>query len=172
MSDIPRETSDCISPLVIVVSKKEVLERNIQPALHVLRSLMESPEISKVYKENVEIIFQGYNDNISELFKNKHVREYVNLLDDEFPYWFFFLSKEYRGLQNMAHCVIPPFLTDKRKREVVSERVVDYYLMNRWLPAMSHLCRFVGCSTEEINELADRGVRYIESSRFNKCGYH
>jgi hypothetical protein len=65
--------------------------------------MMESPEISKVYKENVEITFQGYKDNISELFKDKHVREYVNLLDDEFPYWFFFLSKEYRGLQNMVH---------------------------------------------------------------------
>ena len=41
MSDIPIEASDHISPLVIVVSKKEVLERNIQPALDVLRSLMD-----------------------------------------------------------------------------------------------------------------------------------
>jgi len=97
MSDIPRVESDYISPLVIVVSKKEVLERNIQPALDILRSLMVSPEISKAHKENVKVIFQGYNDNIAELYKIKPVREYVNLLDEEFPFWFFFLSKEYLG---------------------------------------------------------------------------
>ncbi|MEI7813011.1 MAG: hypothetical protein WCJ01_11415 [Ignavibacteria bacterium] len=171
MSYMPREVSDHISPLVIIVSKKEVLERNIQPALHVLRSLTVLPEISKAYKENVEITFQGYRDNISELFKSKPVREYVNLLDDEFPFWFFFLSKECRGLQNMVHCYIPPFLTDKGKREVFPERI-GYYLTHRWLPAMTHLGQFAGCSEEEISELADRGVRYIESGRFNNCGYH
>jgi hypothetical protein len=140
MSDIPREVGDHISPLVIVVSKKEVLDRNIEPALNVLRSLMESPEISKVYKENVKIIF-------------------------------FFLSKEYLGLQNMVHCFFPPFRTDKGKRELFPERIGNY-LRHRWLPAMSDVCKFAGCSEEEINELADRGVRYIESGRFNNCGYH
>jgi hypothetical protein len=171
MSDIPIEVSDSVSPLVIVVSKKEVLERNIQPALDVLRSLMESPEISKAYKENVDIIFQGYSDNISELFKSKPVREYVNLLDNEFPFWFFFLSKECRGLQNMVHCFIPPFRTDRGKQAVFPESI-GYYLTNRWFPAMSHICQYAGCSQEEINELADRGMRYIESSRYNSCGYH
>jgi len=171
MSDIFEEESDHISPLVIIVTKQEVLERNIQPALNVLRSLMESPEMSKAYKENVEIIFQGYSDNIPELLKSQPVREYVNLLDEEFPFWFFFLSKEYLGLQNMVRCFLPPYRTDSGAREVSPERV-DYYLMNRWLPAMSHICHYAGCSEEEINELADRGVRYIESGRFNNCGYH
>jgi len=171
MSDIPRVESDYISPLVIVVSKKEVLERNIQPALDILRSLMVSPEISKAYKENVKIIFQGYNDNIAELYKIKPVREYVNLLDEEFPFWFFFLSKEYLGLQNMVHCFLPPFRTHRGKREASPESI-GYYLTNRWLPAMNHICQYVGCSEEEINELADRGVQYIESGRFNNCGYH
>ena len=171
MSDISGEVSDSVSPLVIVVSKKEVLERNIQPALDVLRSLMVSPEISKAYKENVKIIFQGYNDNISDLYKINAVREYVNLLDEEFPFWFFFLSKEYLGLQNMVHCFLPPFSTDKIKREAFPESI-GYYLTNRWLPAMGHICQYVGCSQEEINELADRGMRYIESGRYNSCGYH
>ena len=170
MSDIPRDVSDPTSPLVIVVSKKEVLERNIQPALHVLRSLMGSPEISKAYKENVEIIFHGYHDNISELFKSKPVREYVNLLDEEFPFWFFFLSKEYLGLQNMVHCFLPPFRTDRGKRE--APEMIGNYLMYRWFPAMSDVCKYAGCSEEEINELANRGVRYIESGRYNNCGYH
>jgi hypothetical protein len=171
MSDIPTEVSDSLGPLVIVVSKKEVMDRNIEPALDVLRGLMLSPEISKAYKENVKIIFQGYNENISELYKIKAVREYVNLLDEEFPFWFFFLSKEYLGLQNMVHCFLPPFRTDKGKRELFPERI-DHVLMNRWFPAMSHICKFAGCSEEEVNELANRGMRYIESGRYNSCGYH
>jgi hypothetical protein len=171
MLDNPEAVSDHINPLVIVVSKKEVLERNIQPALDVLRSLMVSPEVSKAYKENVKIIFQGYNDNISDLYKIKAVREYVNLLDEEFPFWFFFLSKEYLGLQNMVHCFLPPFRTDRGKREA-SPEIIGHYLTNRWFPAMSHICQFAGCSEEEVNELANRGMQYIESGKYNNCGYH
>lgn len=169
--DLLSELNNDISPLVIVVSKEEVLERNIEPALHILRSLMNTPEISNAYKENVEITFQGYNSNITELLKSKLVREYVNLLDNEFPFWFFFLSKDYLGLQNLVHCFLPPFVTDKEKREVFPERI-GFYLIHRWLPAMSDVCQFAGCSKEEINELADRGVRYVETSRYNNCGYH
>jgi hypothetical protein len=171
MADFIKEESHHINPLVIVVSKKEVQDRNIQPALDVLRSLIESPEISKMYKENVEIIFQGYSENVSELFKIKPVQEYVNLLDNEFSFWFYFLSKEYLGLQNMIHCFLPPFLTDKGKRELFPERV-GYYLANRWFPAMNHMCQYTGCSKEEIAELINSGMRYIESGRFNNCGYH
>jgi len=171
MSDFLNVASDYISPLIIVVSKKEVLERNIQPALDILKSLMETPEIAAKYKENVEITFQGYNDKISELCKSKPVREYVNLLDNEFPFWFFFLSKEYLGLQNMVHCFLLPFQTDRGKREVFPKRIDDY-LTNRWFPAMNHICRYTGCSKEEINELTDRGMRYIESGKFNNSGYH
>ena len=171
MSDILKKVSDRINPLIIVVSKKEVQDRNIEPALDVLRSLIVLPEISKMYKENVEIIFQGYNINSSELFKIKPVREYVNLLDNEFPFWFYFLSKEYLGLQSMIHCFIPPILTDEGKREVFPDRI-GYYLMNRAFPAMNHICQYVGCSKEEIEDLINSGMRYIESGRFNNCGYH
>lgn len=165
MSDFLGEVSDYIDPLVIVVSKEEVLDRNIQPALTLLNRLKESPEIAAKYKENVEIAFHGYDDNPFELFEIQPVREYVNLLDNEFPFWLFFLSKEYLGLQCIIHCFLPPFRNDKGKSEHYPQRI-GQYLMDRWFPAMNHICEYVGCSEEEIEELTERAMRYIETGRF------
>ena len=167
MSDFLTEVSDYIDPLVIIVSKKEVINRNIQPALTILKSLLESPEIAAKYKENVEISFHGYDDNTLELFEIDPVREYVNLLDDEFPYWLYFLSKEYLGLQCIIHCFLPPFLTDEGKRKHFPQSI-GKYLMDSGFPAMNQICQYVGSSEGEIEELTERATRYIQTGRFKK----
>ena len=159
------EMSDFVQPFVIVVSKEEVLARDIQPALALLKRLLESPEIARKYKENVDIAFHGYDDTTWELFEIEPVREYVNLLDNEFPFWLYFLSKEYLGLQCIIHCFLPPFLTDEGKRKIFPERI-GKYLMNRGFPAMNHICQYAGCSEDEIEELTERAMQYIETGRF------
>lgn len=156
-----------IDPLVIVVSRKEVLDRDIKPALTALNRLLESPETVKKYKEKVEIAFHGYDDTTAELFEIDAVREYVDLLDNEFPYWLFFLSKEYLGLQCIIYCFLPPFLTDEGKRKHFPSRI-GQYLMNRGFPAMNHICQYAELSEREIEELTERGLRYIEKGRFKE----
>ena len=55
-------------PLIIVVSKDEVLSGDILPALGSLKKLIESPKIAKSFKEKMEIAFHGYNKHPEELF--------------------------------------------------------------------------------------------------------
>lgn len=165
MSKLLNDLSDYVEPLVIVVSKQEVNSRDTLPALSILNKLLSSPETARKYKENVEIAFHGYDDNAFELFEIDAVREYVALLDDEFPFWLYFLSKQYLGLQCIIHCFLPPFLTEEGKRDVFPERI-GMYLMNRGFPAMNHICEYVGCSEEEIEKLTERAMQYIETGRF------
>jgi hypothetical protein len=44
----------------------------------------------------------------------REVREYASTLDDQFPYWLFFLTKQGLGLQRITYCFIPPHLSPNR----------------------------------------------------------
>lgn len=83
-------------------------------------------------------------------------------LDDQFPFWLFFLSKSGTGLQCIAYCFLPPFLTPVGKAEIFPERLNDL-LTQRWFPAMNQICDWVGFSEDEIEALTDRSVDYLLS---------
>jgi len=148
------------SPLTIVVSKEEVQSGNIVPALSSLKKLIETPEVAKSYVENVDIAFDGYNDYSEELFEIVEVRDYVYKLDDEFPYWLYFLSKKHLGLQALFLCFLPPFLTEEGKQKHFPEKI-NNLLSNRWIPALTHLCEFVGSDENDRDAIAERAMQYI-----------
>lgn len=151
-------------PLIIIVSQQEVLDLNIQPALSVLSRLLESPKIALACMEKVDIGFAGYDDVTSELFEIPQVRDYVRKLDDQFPYWLFFLSKHDLGLQCLMFCHLLPFLTDKGKAEHHPKQLHDL-LIRRWFPAMNQAAAFAGVE-DEIEALTDRAMMYFTEGRF------
>ena len=88
------------------------------------------------------------------------MREFVYALDEHFPYWLFFLDKKALGLQCLAYCFLPPFLTREAKQRILPERLNDL-LTKRWFPAMNQMCEAVGFSEEQIEALSDRSVQYL-----------
>lgn len=145
---------------VIVVSREEVVAKDTASVLDALRVLVASPEAALSLFESVDIAFHGYNDRHAELFEIQEVREFVYALDEQFPYWLFFLDKSALGLQCLAYCFLPPFLTQEAKQTVYPERLDDL-LTKRWFPAMNQICEWVGFTEEEISILTDRSVEYL-----------
>lgn len=146
----------------IVVSKQEVLALDTRSVMTALRALIASPVAAKRWFESVDISIDGYNHVAEELFEIPEVREYVGKLDDEFPFWLFFLSKRNLGLQCIAYCFLPPFLTPDARATYFPTRL-DRLLSARWFPAMNQVCEWVGMSDEEIEKLSDRSVSYLLS---------
>lgn len=145
---------------IIVVSRDEVLAKDVSSVLTALRALIGSPETALNYFEAVDIAFHGYNDWREELFEIQEVREFVYALDEQFPYWLFFLNKAALGLQCIAYCFLPPFLTQEAKQEIFPERL-NQLLTARWFPAMNHVCESVGFTEAQIEALTDRSVEYL-----------
>jgi hypothetical protein len=52
---------------------------------------MQSPESAKEFFERVDIAFHGYDHDSRELFEIPDVRAHANQLDEQFPFWLFFL---------------------------------------------------------------------------------
>lgn len=148
--------------LYVVVSKEDVLSGNTLSTIDVLKQLTRSPDDALKWRERVDIVFDGYNDTQWELFEIPEVRNFVYRLDEAFPFWLFFLSKARFGLQCIMLCFLPPFLKPEAKTTMFPERI-GRLLEDRWLPAMNHVCAFVGMNNNEIEQMTDRVIEYIRS---------
>ena len=156
-------------PLIVVVSRDEVLSEDIFPALGTLKKLIESPKIAQSNKENIYIAFHGYNNYPEELFEIPEVRNYVYKLDGQFPFWLYFLSKKHLGLQSLLMCFLPPYLKEEAKQEIFPESINDL-LTNRWFPALNHIGDFVGMSENENKAISERTIQYIFNGPFRIKG--
>ena len=87
--------------VTIVVTRQEIQAGNKTNVLESLKTLISSPETARKWFERVDIAIDGYNETREELFEIVEVRNFVQELDDEFPFWLFFLSKRDTGLQCM-----------------------------------------------------------------------
>jgi hypothetical protein len=146
--------------VTIVVTRQEIQAGNKTNVLESLKTLISSPETARKWFERVDIAIDGYNETREELFEIVEVRNFVQELDDEFPFWLFFLSKRDTGLQCIAYCFLPPFLTQAAKAEIFPQQL-DSLLSKRWFPAMNQLCDWVGMQEDDIEMLSDRSVQYL-----------
>ena len=108
----------------------------------------------------LDIAFNGYNNDRRELLEIPEIRNFVSKLDDQFPFWLFFLTKGGLGLQCIMLCMMPPFLTEAARRTVHPQRLNDL-LNTRWFPAMNHMCEIVGFSEEKVEALSEETAEYF-----------
>ncbi len=147
-------------PVVVVVSREEVEARDISSVIGTLKSCLASPERALSLFEKLDIAFNGYDHDAREIFEIPEIREFVSLLDSEFPYWLFFLTKSGTGLQAIMLCFMPPYLTEQARSTVLPQRL-DQLLSNRWFPAMNHICEVVEFSEDQIEMLTNNVADYF-----------
>lgn len=153
-----------IGPLVIVISREEVERQDLSGPLSVLKSLIKSRESIRGNMTNVDIGFSGYDSTSRELFEISQVRDYVQSLDAQFCFWLYFLSRSFLGLQCLALCFLPPYLTEEARQRIHMERLTEL-IEGRWGPAMYHLCSAAGHSEAEADELMASAAVYFTSGR-------
>mgnify|MGYP005842903877 CR=1 FL=1 len=162
--EMPLADAECVpelaDTLVVAVSRRDVETSDVWPTLSVLRRLAESPKRAREFFERVDIAFHGYDHDRRELFEIPEVRQFVYRLDEQFPFWLYFLSKHHLGLQCLLLCFLPPYLTEEGRASIFPERI-GQILSSRWLPAMNQMCEYVGLSDEANKQLTDRVLRYI-----------
>lgn len=165
--DLPED----VDPFGVIVSRDEVETLDTGPSLSMLRQLTASPATARRFFERLDIAFHGYDETTQELFEIVEVRDFVYKLDEQFPFWLFFLSKHYLGLQCLLLCFLPPFLTEEGRSEVFPERI-ERLLTKRWFPAMNHICEYAAFSEQDIERLSDRVLAYIRSGPLQESDPH
>lgn len=146
--------------LFFVVPRRDVEAGDLSEILRGLNHLISSVEIAKAYCERVDIGFDGYDDDRREVWEIPEIREFVYRLDEQFPYWLFFLDKKLLGLRCLAWCFLPPHLTEEAQKRIYPQRLAEL-LERRWFPALNAVARGIGVSDSEIRAITDRSVEYL-----------
>lgn len=146
--------------LTVVIGRDEIEARDTSRLEHVFRQLL-APEAAVKYCERVELAVVGYEEDPRVLHEIPEVRDFIHMLDEEFPYWCYFLTKHGMGLLLVLACFCPTDLPVDG-RPYVAE-AIGTYLMERGLPAMIEICESVGCSEPEKRHLADQVMDYFSN---------
>lgn len=149
-----------LDPIAVIISRAEVEAGDIEHVLSTLQRFTLTPETARASFERVDIAFHGYDQDTRELYEIPEVRSFVYQLDEQFPFWLFFLSKRHLGLQCLLLCFLPPYLTEQARSRIFPERI-NQLLSSRWFPAMNQICEYAGFSERQVKQLTDRVVNYI-----------
>jgi len=150
-----------IDHLAISIPKKEVLQMDTSKTLQILNQLLADKEVTRYYQERIDIGFDGYNNSTIEVWEIQHIRDFVNELDQKFPFWLFFLSKNGGGLFAILRCFLLPHLTPEAEVKHNGPRL-QKYLENRGFPAMNQICDYLELKEEENIALTERLMNYLE----------
>jgi hypothetical protein len=145
----------------VVLSREDIEAGGISGSLSVLKQLL-NPDAAVRYCEKVDVGVYGYDDDPRELNEFPEVRDFIYKLDEEFPYWCYFLSKRGTGLLFILSCFCTPYLSPEVRDKIWAERIGEY-LTRRGFPAMNRLCEAMGCSKAEIERMTNRVVEYIRT---------
>lgn len=146
--------------LHITITKDEVINNDFTKSMSLLKQLTLNRKHIEYYRERVDIAFDGYNETSEELWEIPEVRNYVAELDNRFPYWLYFLSKNGNGLIVIIKCFLLPNLTPEGNKLYNEKRLQDY-LERRGFLAMNYILKKGGISMEENIQMTERVFNYL-----------
>jgi hypothetical protein len=154
-----------VDNLVLMGSRAEVEAGNIKHASAMLQKLL-TPENASRLKGRLIFGIRGYDDDPRELFEVPEVRTWMEELDREFPYWFYFMDLGSRStLSLVAFCLC-------RWEKVPGGKMIplgdlQVFVVNHFV-AMNRLAASLGETQEEV----DRRSREITAFFFLELQTH
>ncbi|NMQ06305.1 hypothetical protein E4Q08_14120 [Candidatus Accumulibacter phosphatis] len=92
-------------PVILMFSRLQVETCDVDEPLELLRSLTADRDVAIKFCGRISLVVDGYNDDPRELFEIPEVRAYVDRLDREWSYWFFFLSQADESIKLLESCL-------------------------------------------------------------------
>lgn len=151
-------------PIVFVIEREDVEAGNTVTVEEFLTSLISSPAEARQHFQNIDLAFNGYDEDPRELFEIDRVRDFVHELDRKIPYWLYFMNLSYPGLYAIGMCFLVPELTDEARAELHPHQLQRLF-ENRWAPALNKIGAWTGFTESEIDLLLIRCLDYFIKGR-------
>lgn len=141
--------------LDVYITLEDILEQDITTPLKILFTLLDNERFAIYFRERVNIHFTGFNNMNKELWEIPDVRNFIFKLDEEFPYWFYFLSKKNNSLFIIFQSYMIPFLSSQMNYELNRPNLREHFV-NKWVPALYEICEYADISEDESRQMCNR----------------
>ena len=152
--------------VVLDFDKGDIEAGDTSDVIAVLKQLLERDAATK-FCERVDLCCTGYDSDSRELWEIPEVRAFVQRLDQQFPYWCYFLSRNGEGLLWLTYCLYPLALSQDEKQRLWLP-AIRKYIEDRGIPQMTAICRYVGCSDQEAVRLTSGAANYLVNKPLGK----
>ena len=92
-------------PVILMFWRRQVEAGDVDEPLQLLRTLTADRGVAIEFCRRISLVIDGYNDDPRELFEIPEVRAYIKRLDQEWRYWFFFLSQADESIKLFESCL-------------------------------------------------------------------
>lgn len=152
--------------VVLDFDRGDIEAGDTSDVMAVLKQLLERDAATK-FCERVDLRCTGYDSDSRELWEIPEVRAFVQRLDQQFPYWCYFLSRSGEGLLWLTYCLYPLALSQDEKQRLWLPAIREY-VEDRGIPQMTAICRYVGCSDHEAVRLTGGAANYLVNKPLGK----
>lgn len=147
----------------IVVDRNDVESGNLEPTLNELRRLVSSPLMVSRFHDRLDPRFAGYDADPLELHQIEEVRKFVRGLDQDFPFWFYFINLRMGVLIVIQLCLCQ--YTVREGRIFDSDPLDLANFLNQHFEAMNWLVEKCGLGEQVIDQRTKEIIDFFEQHR-------
>ncbi|MCY1515563.1 hypothetical protein D9M68_501520 [compost metagenome] len=147
-----QEDDDFEDPIIFGIHREQIETFDLESSLSFLRTLvpLRDPRHVWSYKGALSLVIAGYDEDPRELFEIPEVCRYLHGLDQEWPFWFFFLTPS--SIRLVGMCLASAVTVAPGKVYMPPENF--YRFMERGFGAVNHLFDHYGFPESESEALS------------------
>lgn len=149
-------------PFILMFSRRQVETCDINEPVQFLRRLTADRQTALEFSRRISLVVDGYNDDPRELFEIPAVRAYLKRLDQEWPYWFFFLSQADESIKMLESCLCDTIEVVPGVASIDIEQMER--VLARHFGAMNRLTEKLDLPKEKCEELAEGIISLIHNA--------
>lgn len=148
--------------LALIVSRDEVERGDTSRVVELLHGLLDEPARIAKFADSLTIGFGGYDSDPRPLYRVEEVRRFVNGMDAQFPFWFYFCGKHDHSLKLIALCLLKPKLFNR----TLSIKNPEFYsFFSNRMGSASSLCKLAQLQDAKRELMYHRSMAYFGISR-------
>ena len=136
--------------------------KDLTGALKSLKLLYSTPVNARHFYERLIISVSGYDNDSRNLEEIGEVKEFITLLDEQFPYWFYFFNnEEFNSVEWITLCLCD-FQKQGKFYSIENDTFNDF--LEKHLAAMFFMCQLAGFSKDETDALTRKIFNCYQSA--------
>jgi len=145
-------------PVFLMISRRQVEETDIDSVLFSLKPLLATKEDAWLYRGQMLLSVDGYNDDPRELVDIAEIRAFLRKFELQWPYWAYFFNQVDDSIKLLGSCVCGTSFPGQGAVEIDATKVCDF--LNRGFAGMNSIFDKFGFPEREL-EVMSRGLAEV-----------
>jgi len=149
-------------PVILMISRRQVESADIASVLTKLKPFLAAREDAWLYRGQMSLVVDGYNEDAREIVDIPEVRTFLQLLNEHWPYWAFFFNQVDDSIKLLGCCVCGANFPGNGVIEIDGAKLVDF--LRRGFGGMNFIFEKFGFPEDELKTMGDGLLEVIEQS--------